>query len=262
MIAACLKWSAATGGWSAADQAALELGLQHAERTGTDCVAVTVGPAAAAGALGEALACGASRAVHVVVDGDLPSWDTAVALSAAVAEAITVWCGDYSADRGSGSVPAYLAALRHCEQALGVVEARPGSLPFEVLRRLDGGRRERVSVTGPAVVSVEGAAARLRRASLRAQLADHSARLTTVAGPPADHLDAPVVAYRPRARQLPAPAGAVALDRIGAILHSGTPARRGETVELEPPAAAAAILDALTRWGYRAGGAAPGGATS
>ena len=61
---------------------------------------------------------------------------------------------------------------------------------------------------------------------------------------------ADLVPYRPRARVLPAPAGANALDRVRALTDTGAAPSRTETVVLEPAAAARRILDALRDWGY------------
>ena len=68
------------------------------------------------------------------------------ALAAAVRERYgvpdLVLCGDRSADRGTGSFPAFLAAALNAAQALGVVRLEPeGDGELRVHRRLDGGRR-------------------------------------------------------------------------------------------------------------------------
>ena len=88
-------------------------------------------------------------------------------------------------------------------QALGLVAVEHGGDAADVraTRRLDGGRREVLRVVAPAVLSVEGAAARLRRASLPAELAARRATIAVVPGPtgPVEHPDA-VQRYRPRAR--------------------------------------------------------------
>jgi electron transfer flavoprotein beta subunit len=250
MIAACLKWLESAEAISPADQAALELALRHGERSGQPVMAVTLGPAAARRAARDALASGAHHAVHVLTNGATPSRETAVALSAHLQQATTVWCGDASADRGSASVPSFLADLLGVQQALGVIAVELASTPITATRRLDGGRREVLHVTGPAVISVEGAAARPRRIGLRSQLIDRSADLITVAGPRPAHVEPPLVPYRPRPQQLAAPAGDTARERIGALLHGAAPTRRGELVELDPPAAAERILAALRGWGY------------
>jgi hypothetical protein len=59
-----------------------------------------------------------------------------------------------------------------------------------------------------------------------------------------------VTPFRPRARFLPAPAGADALARVRALTDSAEHGPRGETVTLEPRAAAERILQALREWGY------------
>src|SRR5271157_3106799 len=83
-----------------------------------------------------------------------------------------VLCGDLAADRATGSFPAFLAASLSAEQALGCVRLEPvDDRMLRVHRRLDGGRREVLMVRPPAVVSVEAAGVRLRRAGLPATLA-------------------------------------------------------------------------------------------
>ena len=157
----------------------------------------------------------------------------AAALSAALDDSATVWCGDHSLDRGSGSVPAFLAARLQRQQALGLVEVHLGD-PLRVTRRLDGGRRELLRITGPAALSVEGSVARLRRASLRASLAAQTGEVwshaTTLVA--CDHTSPGVMhAYRPPARVLPGPAGATPL-------------------EAGPAEAARRIVEVLGDWGY------------
>jgi electron transfer flavoprotein beta subunit len=135
------------------------------------------------------------------------------------------------------------------------------------LRRLDGGRRERLAVSAPAVISVEGATATLRRASVAATLRAKQAVIHTVGytatAPEASSASEPAVqrrAYRPRARELAAPVGDRALDRVQQVLSgtSASGAGAGDagagahrtTEVLEPAAAARRIVDALRDWGY------------
>jgi electron transfer flavoprotein beta subunit len=270
MIAACLKWvdrrpeiDPITGvvhddsrfaGISDADQAALEWALRHAETTGHELTVVTAGPPQATGVLREAIACGASRAVRVEVALGAPSPTVARALASVVASATIVWCGDYSLDRGSGSVPSFLAAELGVAQGLGLVGVTLAEGAIEGLRRLDKGRRERLRVSDRAVLSVEGSTARLRRAPLSRTLAGRAAsvdivdwtrevdgRVTTVRSRP----------YRPRPRVLAPPVGS-AHDRIAVLTAAGTsPAVRADPIALDPAAAAERILSALTAWGYR-----------
>jgi len=267
-VAVCLKWTAQHGeavddvrfaGISDADQAALEVALRLAEQLGATITAIAVGPVGADTALRDAISCGAHGALRVDAPADLTSEDVARELSAHLVDAAIVVCGDASTDRGSGSVPAFVAHRLGRAQALGLVAidvdgtASPAALG--ATRRLDGGRRERLRVPMPCVVSVEGAVASLRRASLRSALAARTALIDVVpmAGPPSLHTHgpAPIVSpYRPRARELAAPAGDVVLDRMRALLDATGSSAHGETVVLDPHAAAVRIVAALREWGY------------
>lgn len=266
MIAVCVKWVdglAEPGddrfaGISAADQAALEMALVHGAATGVQVTAITVGPPAAERALRDALACGASAAVRIEASTALPASVVAELLAAALHEAVWVWCGDYSSDRGTGSLPAFLAERLGCAQALGAVGVELGGDTLRVTRRLDGGRREVLAVTAPAVVSVEGSVAALRRAPLAALLAARVAHITVIAAPALDAAVAQTAAsqpatireYRPRARVLPAPKGDHPLDRLRALTDGAAAVVHGETVHLEPCDAAARIIETLRGWGY------------
>jgi electron transfer flavoprotein beta subunit len=260
----CVKWISTDddrrdGGVSLADEAALELALRIGEHAGADVGVATLGGIAAEATLRHALALGAARAVRIDADPALDSSDVAAALAEVVRDAALVVCGAYSVDRGTGSVPAFIAAELGARQALGLVEVVPieavgagAAITLRATRRLDGGRRERVVVDEPAVVSVEGAVARLRRASLPATLAARHHDVEVVSGPIADVHDETIVRpYRPRARVLAAPQGDTALDRVRALTDAGGGASAaGETVVLDPPAAAAHVLEMLRNWGY------------
>lgn len=271
MIAACLKWTPSPhdggplgpdpgddrfAGVSAADRAALELALRLGARFGLPVTAVAAGPAAAERVLRDALAAGADRAVRLDMAADSDSRDVAFELAQLLSDAVVVCCGDYSLDRGSGSVPAFVAHHRHAAQALGLVAvdveaSEPGAV--RATRRLDGGRRELLSVPTPCVLSVEGSVATLRRAPLPRALASRTAPVDVIATPPAHHHGAPAIVtpYRPRARVMPAPAGDDVLDRLRRLTDAGAGGgSRGETVELPPAAAAARIVETLRGWGY------------
>jgi electron transfer flavoprotein beta subunit len=256
VIAVCWKWVTAGdderwAGVSDADRAALEVAFGLAAATGEDVTVVTAGPPGAERGLREALACGAARVVRIDAPVELESAAAARALAEAVTGASWVVCGDASSDRGSGSVPAFVAAELDVAQALGLVAVEVTGGGLRGVRRLDGGRREVLDVMAPAVVSVEGAAARLRRASLPAELQARRAPVPVVPGPPGpvEHPDA-VQPYRPRARALPAPAGS-ALSRVVQLTDAvGAAATTHELVTLDPPQAAERILAALAEWGY------------
>ncbi|HXY44068.1 MAG TPA: mycofactocin-associated electron transfer flavoprotein beta subunit, partial [Acidimicrobiales bacterium] len=259
----------ASAGPSPADEAALEWALRIGEAARAEVVALCAGGAEADPMLRGAVAAGASRAVRVPVAGAAPSAVVAAALAAATRSLsaapgpgseppsgevrIVVCCGDASIDRGSGSVPAFLAAELAAAQALGLVSvsvsAEPPPLPpaeppatapealeagtvIELLveRRLDRGRRERLRLRPPCVLSVEAVTARLRRASLGAALAARTAKIEVLDGAigaaaaagASGSLDAGSAGvelmaeepFRPRTRLVPPPAGAGPRERI------------------------------------------------
>ena len=274
-IAVCWKWVSLDrereadrrwSGVSAADEAALEVALTIAETaspetgdsengaSGTPCevTVICLGPAGADDVLRDALAVGADVAKRLDASTELDSQVVAVALAEHLQEHDLVLCGDYSLDRGTGSVPAFIAGELSSAQSLGLLEVHPADQPFDplrVVRRLDGGRREILDVAPPAVLSVEGSAATLRRASLAASLAARTASVDVARGPHGRLPESEVHPYRPRARVLPAPAGG-SLDRVRQILDVGGGDVHAELVTLDPPAAASKILDQLREWGY------------
>ena len=273
-LAVCLKWvptrievdpitgaaqaDARFSGTSAADQSALEWALRLAEGSDDEVVVVTAGPAGADQVLRDAVAAGAGRAVRVDVALDAPSSQVARALASALRGVDLTCCGDYSLDRGTGSVPAFLAGELSAAQALGLVDAEaagPGdpARSLRVTRRLDQGRREILTVTAPAVLSFEGRL-ELRRAPLRRLLEAAHVAIEVVPGPVV--LSGPAVVtevrrgpYRPRARALPPPAGDTRqriLSLTGALTQQTPP----QLLELEPAEAAARILEQLRTWGH------------
>jgi electron transfer flavoprotein beta subunit len=251
-----------------ADFAALEHALRLAEKWDARVVAATVGPPEADMVLQDALAAGAAEALRVEPAGqssalrpaDLVggSQDLPVALAAALRQRYgvpdLVLCGDRSADRGTGSFPAFLAAALNASQALGVVEMAPeGDRVLRVHRRLDGGRREVLLVRGPAVVSVEAAGVRLRRAALPATLASRGAAIpvTRTSGAAAHRL--PLLGahpYRPWPHELAGPSGTAlhrTLELTGALVERTPPTVLGP---LPPDQAAEELLGYLRRHGY------------
>ena len=265
-IAVCLKWINASGqpdtdqpderfmGMSYADQAALEYALRVSEHTNEEIIVVTAGPVGSDIVLRDALARGAHRAVRIDIDRSSDSAAIARVIAPVVAQCSLIWCGDYSVDRGSGSVPAFIAAQLSCDQALGLVEIEiPSNAQDSItaLRRLDGGRREQLAIHGHAVLSVEGSTARLRRASLKGSMAAKKHDITVIAVSPTAIDNAPVRPYRPRARAVAAPVGTSALDRVKQITDRSSAKGHGETVHLEPREAAELIVNKLREWGYQ-----------
>ncbi len=255
-----------------ADFAALEHALSLAEKWDAQVIAATVGPAEADEMLKDALAAGATGALRVepshrnsrpraaeLVGG---GQNRPAALAATLREHYgvpdLVLCGDRSADRGTGSFPAFLAAALNAAQALGVVRLEPeGDGELRVHRRLDGGRREVLRVRRPAVVSVEAAGVRLRRAGLPETLASRRAVIPVIDAPAVAGHRVPVLGahpYRPRPRELPVPSGTAlhrTLELTGALAERTPPTVLGP---LSPEQAADALLGYLRRRGYLAEG--------
>ena len=289
MIVAALSWSwreaevdPLTGAVSAnlrdrgpnvSELAALEHALRLAEPWDALVVAAAVAPAGADEMLRDALAVGAAQALRVeparwmarprpvgLVGGERES-------AAALAEALRrrygvpdlVLCGALAADRATGSFPAFLAASLGAAQALGCVRLEPvDGYALRVHRRLDGGRREVLMVRPPAVVSVEAAGVRLRRAGLPATLARPNAAITVASTPAAAAARRIRLLgahpYRPRPRELPGPTGTVlrrTLELTGALVQRTPPTVVGP---LSPGQAADELLGYLRRHGYLAAG--------
>ncbi|MDS1272682.1 mycofactocin-associated electron transfer flavoprotein beta subunit [Lipingzhangella sp. LS1_29] len=257
-------------GASSADFAALELALRLGDQWNRDVVAVTAGPSEAKPLLREARAMGAARAVRIELPTGGPHGSAASATVAAALASVLgpdgsepaelVLCGSASVDRGSGSVPAFLAEELDAAQALGLMELE-SSIPDEIraVRRLDGGRRERLRVAAPAVLSVEagvrvgGDRVAPRRASFTALL--DTAEVTTALAPaPRDgfsgfpHRSGP---FRARPRALPSPdPSRSARERALTILGTYTAHSPARIVHTDPDAAAAELLAYLRQHGF------------
>ncbi len=240
-------------GPSQSELAALEHALRLAELWDARVVAATVGPGEADSMLRNALAAGAAEALRVepadraarpqaadLVGG---GQDAAAALAAALRQRYgvpdLVLCGDRSADRGTGSFPAFLAAALAAAQVLGVV-------------------RMVLLVRRPAVVSIEAAGVRLRRAGLPATLASGRAAIPVTRAPAATAAHRIRVLgahpYRPRPRELAGPSGTAlrrTLELTGALTERTPPTVLGP---LSPGQAADELLGYLRRHGYLAAG--------
>jgi electron transfer flavoprotein beta subunit len=267
-VVACVKWADhrpdvdpltgavrtdwRTSGMSEADRAALEWALRLGAAWGAPVTAVTAGPPAAEPVLIEALSVGVARAVRVDIVAEAPSDIVAASLARPLrGTTLAAVCGVWSIDRGSGSVPAFLAAELGAAQALGLVTLAPVEGAVLAERRLDRGARERLRVPLPAVCSVEPGSARLRRASLPAVLSTVRAAVDVVPGPRVPALPAVRSApFRPRARELPAPASPSARERVLALTGVLNDREPPQTLVLPPDRAADELLARLGAWGY------------
>ncbi len=263
---------------SAADGAALEHALRLGEIWDVEVVAFAVGPSQIDAALQEAAALGADvrridsvgcvhepsggvRALSPCEIAGEPLW-VARQLAAgirSVGSPALVICGDLSSRHGIGTLPGVLAAELELPQALGLVSLQvssDGTLIVE--RRLDSGWRERIVVDRPAVLSVEAAGVRLRRAELGALLTRSDSEVlalpvSSLTPPrPAHHgvlLGTPV-AYRAPPRRVEAPSGD-AHQRLLSITGSEQTQVVSRVIGPLPPSEAAdEILSYLRQNGY------------
>ena len=271
-ILACLKWVALrpevdplTGavsvdarfsGAGPADASALEWALRLAGQVGGTVTAVSVGGPRCEPILRDALAAGAARAVRIDGPDGADSRAVAVAIADLARQSAfieLIVCGDLSLDRGSGSVPAFVAHELGWPQALGLVAAATADEGWVLERRLDQGRRERLRLVGQGVASFERGP-ELRRASLSGTLAAGTATVEVRPMPlvaPDPHR--PTVTgsgpYRPRSKVKPAPAGSTR-DRLLDLLGVHDDSTGAELHEVSPAEAARLVVDRLAEWGY------------
>jgi len=254
-LAGTVRTDARTSGFSLADAAALEWALRLGEAWQLPVTAITAGPLPATAVLRDAAAFGLNRLVLVTTARDVPSDAVARALAPLLDGAAVICCGDYSADRGSGSVPAFLAQQLGAAQALGLTGLTP-DVPGCLIahRRLDGGRRERLRVTAPAVISVEPGAARLRRAPLPGLLAAKEIAIEIVPADGMEHRSRVRVLrtapYRPRPKILPPPADPLPRVRLLALTGALSERRAPRVVTAAPDEAADELIGYLKEKGY------------
>ena len=152
------------------DAYALEEALQLKEKHGGEVVALCAGPARAAQTIREALAKGADRAIHIE-DNDVDSLDT-LALSkllAAAAKAESpdlILTGLQSDDLGSGQTGVIMAELLGMPHGtiIMAVEKLDGSI--RVKRELEDGWFQHVTMSLPAVLTIQSGINKLRYATL------------------------------------------------------------------------------------------------
>ncbi|GLU48150.1 mycofactocin-associated electron transfer flavoprotein beta subunit [Nocardiopsis ansamitocini] len=200
-----------------ADRCAVEHGLRIAEELDGRCVVVAMGQSVADAALRVALAAGAAEVLRIESSragvGDEDGVAAAEVLDAALVSTFgppdLVLCADRFADSGAETLSSLLAVRFGATHARGLLEltADDGETTLTALRRLDEGRRERLTVPLPAVCSVEPGSAILREATLPATVRAGRAGVPVlvVAAEPAPVTRlASVHAYRPRSRVEPA----------------------------------------------------------
>ena len=177
------------------DAYALEEGLRLREAHGGEVVVCAAGPARVQKVIGEALARGADRALHVQSDA-LAAADavmTADALASAMqAEAFDlVLTGLQSDDQGHGQVGVVLAERLGVPHATIVmqVEVHAGS-GIRVKRELEGGWFQWVTLPLPALLTIQSGINQLRYATLKGIMGAKKKEVRVVTPP--DGLEAAV----------------------------------------------------------------------
>jgi electron transfer flavoprotein beta subunit len=168
------------------DAYALEEGLRLKETHGGEVVVCSAGPARVAQVLREALARGADRAIHV--QSDAFAGADAFVVAAALAGAMRgeqfdlVLTGLQSDDQGFGQTGVILAEMLGLPHATIVMDVKidaPASL--RVKRELEGGWFQWVSMSLPAVLTIQSGINQLRYATLKGIMAAKKKEIKAVA---------------------------------------------------------------------------------
>lgn len=153
------------------DAYALEEALQLKEKLGGEVVALCAGPQQAGQTIREALAKGADRAIHVVTEetGDHDALATARMLANAIKPEAPdlILTGLQSDDLGFGQTGVILAELLGCAHATIVMQVDPQSdRTVRVKRELEDGWFQNVTLSLPAVLTIQSGIKKLRYATL------------------------------------------------------------------------------------------------
>lgn len=152
------------------DVYALEEALQLKEKHGGEVVVISAGPARAQQVLREALAKGASRAIHLEDAGlvGLDAVSTAKALAAAIRDEQfdLILTGLQSDDCGYAQTGVILAELLGWPHATIVMQVEKQDGGIRVKRELEAGYFQFVDMPMPAVLTVQSGIKKLRYATL------------------------------------------------------------------------------------------------
>ena len=176
------------------DAYALEEGLRLKEKHGGEVVVVSAGPARVQQVIREALARGADRAIHVQDDalGIADAWAGAVAVAEAVkGEAFDlVLTGLQSDDQGHGQFGPVLAERLGIPHSTIIMEVQIADGRLRAKRELEGGWFQYVSMTLPALLTIQSGINQLRYATLKGIMAakKKELRVVTPAAPVASRI--------------------------------------------------------------------------
>lgn len=160
---------------SESDGYALEEGLRLKEKHGGEVIVCSMGPQRVKAVIKDALARGADRAIHVVVDDltSLSPYSGAKALADAVRDEQPdlIMTGLQSDDNGFGQTGVIMAELLGMPHATIVIEVDASGEKLRVKRELESGWYQWYSMSTPALLTIQSGISQIRYASLKGIMA-------------------------------------------------------------------------------------------
>ncbi|HNY65928.1 MAG TPA: electron transfer flavoprotein subunit beta/FixA family protein [Deltaproteobacteria bacterium] len=194
------------------DEYALEEALRIRERfEGTGIDAVSIGPERAQATIRRALGMGADHGIHIYQEerGYLSPFDRAALISRAAADRgyHLILAGVMAEDDMEGQVGGLVAGMLGYACATSVIsqELSPGTGEVLVEREIEGGRRERLNLKLPAVLTIQSGINIPRYPALSHMLRSRTAAIELIEA----HALAPRASSGTRIRCAPAEAGSV-----------------------------------------------------
>lgn len=174
---------------SESDGYALEEALRVREKLGGEVVVCSMGPQRVKSVIKDALARGADRAIHVVVDdlSHLSPYTAATILADAVREENPdlIMTGLQSDDHGYGQTGVIMAELLGLPHATIVIEVDAATDKFRVKRELESGWYQWYTMELPALLTIQSGISQIRYATLKGIMAAKKKEIKEVA-PAAD----------------------------------------------------------------------------
>jgi electron transfer flavoprotein beta subunit len=169
------------------DAYALEEALRLREKHGGEVVVCSAGPARVQQVIREALARGADRALHVEDDslGAADAFVIADALAAAMADEKfdLVLTGLQSDDQGHAATGVVLAQRLDIPHSTIIMEVQVDGTALRVKRELEGGWFQWISMSLPALLTIQSGINQLRYATLKGIMAAKKKEIKKVATP-------------------------------------------------------------------------------
>lgn len=151
------------------DKFAIEAAIQLKEKTGGNVTVLTVGPSAATKEIRNAIAMGCNAAHLLVSDAQHDSWAIANSLAAKIKELPhdLVLFGWNSVDNQSSATGQMVAELLDLPAASVVVGLEVSDGKAEIERSAAGGKREKITLSLPAVVTCQKGLNKPRSANMK-----------------------------------------------------------------------------------------------